>query len=420
MNKKHFVAGLLILIALGAFFFMPEGKTVPTLEGFGPLTDVRLKNRTIVDFVYNPDGTVSYSYLTEPVPELLDESEVPELRTENSYTKLVAVSDEDEPMYTLEAKIFSQPAYAQDVDGTWKYLEYATTTQEAFRNRDMTIWTALREVFVRTAYAATATVYSAVGDGILLSTAELNFQPDEAACASSVWSSARTGASLVQADYTSASEITYTYVNAYFNGADYDCNAGSTRTFLPFDTGAAICSDASISAASLNVYVTGKVNASNDTRDYVTVVRSSQASHSSLLDTEFNNVGGTEGIDSGDRKDYSTISTSAYMSFPLNATGRGWITLNGQASNCSATTGISCYAFREGNDMTAVAPVEDGGENSLTLSMSETANTTQDPYLSVTYTGAQSCFGGSVGATTGIKVTGGGGLRVVGGKLKMQ
>lgn len=403
-NYYSLAIALSLLIVVGVTFAFFSTKPL-ALDPAIRLADATLKDRTIVDFGISADGTVSYSYLAQDVPELLDEAEVPELRTESSYTKLVGVSEGEEPLYTLEAKIYSQPAYAQDADGTWRYLEYATTTQEAFRNRDMNIWTALREVLVRTAYADTASPFSEAGDGYV-SGAGSGVNATESTCLNNAWSSVFGST----ADSTGATMVVSGTISD-FNEPPWQCDASVDRSFIPFDT-SAMPGGSSVTAATLNVYVTATVNGDNDGTDYVTVQRTSQATHTTLVAADYDNMSG-EGIDSGERKDITSISTSAYLVFTLNATGMGWIIGSGQASNCSAITGISCFGIVEGHDFTG-SRIGTLLTNSVSMRTSEQTGTTQDPYLSVTYTIAASAV------QSGMKIGSGGSLKVTSGGIKIQ
>jgi hypothetical protein len=161
-----------------------------------------------------------------------------------------------------------------------------------------------------------------------------------------------------------------------------------SRAFFPIDT-SALPDAAIISAASLYVYVTAVFNNDNDGDDWLTTVQTTQASTSSLVAADFDQCGSThtptEGNDSGDRRDLTGLSTSAYTSIALNATGIGWI----------SKTGYTQLGVREGHDILDNAPAD---RNRATVSMSE-AGASQNPYLSVTYTVPIECSLGTVAAT---------------------
>jgi len=85
----------------------------------------------------------------------------------------------------------------------------------------------------------------------------------------------------------------------------------------------------------------------------------------------------TEGIDAGNRADITGVSTSAYTSFPLNATGIGWIN----------KTGFTLLGTREGHDATNNAPSASATYERATFANSEYTGTDHDPYLDVTVSG---------------------------------
>jgi hypothetical protein len=369
-----------------------------------------------VDFGTAVQGVVAYSYLAEQVPKKLAENEVPELRTETSYTKFDKVIKEGkDPTLQLTSIIYSQPAYAQAVDGSWHYLEYATTTEQAFRDRDAGFFGRIAEVFVRTAYADTVSPFSEVGDGYVYLSSSSDAEFDFDSCPLDDWGVAHDGTTGT-ANYVITTADARAYWDFYFSPAPIQhCTGEVHRVFVPFIT-SAIPSAATISTATLNVYIFSKVNTSNDTFDYLTVVQSSQATHTVLASADYDNCGAvtspTEGIDSGERKDITSISTGAYLVITLNATGRGFIAKSGVASNCSATPGITCLGVRVGNDTTNTSP--GGGDNQAVIYMSERTGTSEDPYLAVTYTT------GSSAVKSGMKVGSNGSLKVTSGGVKIK
>lgn len=160
------------------------------------------------------------------------------------------------------------------------------------------------------------------------------------------------------------------------------------RTYLPINT-SGIPSNATISSASLNIYVTSSTNTDNDGTDWISIVQTTQPSETALTNADYDLCGAvsnpTEGIATGERKDISSISTSAYLTMNLNSTGLGWIKKSGESPSCGATNGFTCLGVREGHDITNTAPNVNTG-NELWYSTSDTGGTSQDPYLSVTYT----------------------------------
>lgn len=156
-------------------------------------------------------------------------------------------------------------------------------------------------------------------------------------------------------------------------------NTGYTirRVFLPIDT-SALPDDATISAAALYTFVKTKLDNDNDANAWITVVQTSQPDPTQLTTADYDLCGDsidnpTEGT--ADRKDITAIPVvpDQYINWVLNATGRGWI----------SKTGYTLLGLREGHDCVDDAP---DGRNNLFGYTSERAGTSQDPYLSVTYT----------------------------------
>ncbi len=365
----------------------------------------RLEGRTIVDYGINSQtGVVSYLYLDRLVPEKLDEREVPELRTETSYTTFQEVVEEgDDPIVKMETRIYSQPAFAQDVDGSWKYLEYATTSEQAWRERPSNLWQRITEAFVRTAYAATLSRFSGAGDGYVGNTGiSQTFSFPEACDMGAAWSSARTFGTGDDVVYTASPMHVDSESSRVFDSElqTWTCTVIIRRSFLPFDT-SSLPSNATVSAATLNVYAQTTSDGDNDTVDYVTVSTSTQATHTQLVTADFDTAGpvtmnaASEAIDSGQRKDITSISTVAYTAFTLNSAGINAIKKSGQASTCTASTGITCLALREGHDATNNQVAEDV-VSGVTWYTSEQTGTSNDPYMDITYTApATAVFGPS-------------------------
>lgn len=142
------------------------------------------------------------------------------------------------------------------------------------------------------------------------------------------------------------------------------------RTNFPIDT-AGLDDGAVISAATFNVKgVAPLVNNDADAQAYLAIVQTSQVSNTSLVIGDFDEWTTTKG--SADVTN-STLSTTAYNVFTLNATGLGWIN----------KTGFTKLGLREGHEIENLAVA---ARNSMACAMSETADTTSDPYLEVTYT----------------------------------
>jgi hypothetical protein len=402
------VASVLVVVGIGAWYVAPttNGPRLPELQV--------LDDRTIVDFAYNSDGTVAYSYLAAKVPDKLAENEVTELRNETSYTKFIEViTPGDDPTLKLETVIYSQPAYAQDADGSWKYLEYATTTEQAFRDRNMTLGKYLTEFFVRSAYADTVSPFSGAGDGGVVAFLSDN---NPGCTVAPLWSGTRgSGSGGSETDTLTTFEVYSNIVYSDEPGGDPDqCAVYIGRGFLPFDT-SALPAASIVSAVTLNVYITLTNDDDNDASAYITVSTSSQATHTSLALGDFDLAGpvtmnsSAEVVSVGTRKDITSIVTSSYLSFDLDSDGIAAVKKNGDTSTCSATTGITCFALREGHDAAASQPA-DNTVTGINLSASEFTGTSQDPYLTVSYATTEKHL---------VKIATGR-LKMTGGRFKLQ
>jgi hypothetical protein len=269
-----------------------------------------------------------------------------------------------ESVYELVA--YPDKAFAKR-DGQWfaRETDYTSYKNIAAVQRTHPI----ESLFWERAYAATISPFAGAGDG------EVSLQD-----IFGTWASVHDAATGDTADIT-ATTFKVSAANLVSIAAGFQIYRG----FLPFDT-SPIPAAAVISSATLNAYVISKSNSDNDGNDYITVVRTSQATHTTLATADYDATGTTEGVDSGQRKDITSVSTSVYLSFSLNSTGLGWIAKSGVASNCSATTGITCLGLREGHDLLNDSIVGGAANtNRVTFSASEETGTTQDPYLSVTY-----------------------------------
>lgn len=310
------------------------------------------------------DARVAYSYKGGRVPEKLSQNEVAALRTPTSFTSEEGKDATGRGIYTVVA--YARPAFLQEEDG-WYYIEYDQAPKELFEKIEKTK-TAFMHYILPVAHAVSATLYAGSGDGF--SGQGFNI---------SGWAAARSETSGNVTDTTSTN---FTVLASETSGKISGANI--YRAFIPFDT-SSIPSGAAVTAATLGVYATSTPVYPGDAWDYISVVRTSQATHTTLVNADYDNIGTTEGIASGDRKEVSAITSGTYVTFPLNATGISWIAKAGVASNCSATNGITCLGLREGHDLQNVAPTLDAIATIAEFSSSEVTGTSQDPYLSVTY-----------------------------------
>lgn len=414
--KTYIIPTLLaLLIVVGSWWVVPQGESsnTPLFTAAPPPPEAEvIAERDIVDVAFDGKGTVTYKYLSEDVPRFITVDEVPELRTEKSFTRFKAVQEttDGEEVYTLESVIYPERTFEKE-GASWRYIEYATTTEDVWKQRPISFFRKFKELMIPSVYAVVDTIYSGAGDGHVG-----NFSTGNVG---SAWTSARSAAS---GDYVLDSGTTMlVYADLFeYLGCEPTCQYESDiyRAFVPFDT-SSISSSATITAATLNLYAVTVVNGDDDGTDYITVSTSTQATHTTLAVADYNDAypltmnTGSEVIDSGQRKDITSITASAYLTFTLNSNGIAAIKKSGQSSTCSATAGITCLALREGHDASGNSIAADLGGNYVYFSTSEQTGTSQDPYLSVTYTvpASAAATGMSIGGTGTLNVRGDGNLR---------
>ena len=145
----------------------------------------------------------------------------------------------------------------------------------------------------------------------------------------SSWSACH-GATTGSVDSNSGS---FPFIEVFNNGSVWKI----WRYFCPFDT-SSIPDDATIVSAELIMDCYSVTNTDADGNDFITVVQTTQASSSTLVATDYDNVGTTKGSADVDVDD---IATRINYSWDLNSTGLGWIN----------KTGTTFLGLREGHDL---------------------------------------------------------------------
>ncbi len=277
-------------------------------------------------------------------------------------------------------KFYSGMPFIKEADGKWYQTETATTTIDAFSKQ-----TAIN-LFEKTfgIYALSTTTYAGAGDGDIDSGLILGW---------ATWR-AYAGAGATASPTVDAEAVAYTYCQqgcSTFEGA---------RGLLPFYT-AGIPTGATITTSTLYAYTWTKTDALNDGLDYGAIMETFQADHTTLVGSDFNDVGygsttetagrasATDIVIGSNKFDITDLPNDQYNTWSLNATGLGWIKINGQTSTCGASiTGWTCLGIREGHDIENVAYSSDGTADRIRFRFSEYAGTASDPYLIVGYTTA--------------------------------
>jgi len=146
------------------------------------------------------------------------------------------------------------------------------------------------------------------------------------------------------------------------------------RPIILFDT-SALTAGATISAAVLSIYGLSKEDGPGWSPTY-NIYSSAPASNTALAAGDFDSLGSTAFCDSA--LTYASWTAEAYNDFTFNATGIAAV----------SKTGITKLGARSANyDVAAVAPTWGAGEEAtIAAYYADTALTTKDPKLVITYT----------------------------------
>jgi len=174
------------------------------------------------------------------------------------------------------------------------------------------------------------------------------------------WATARAAAS---SSYVYVTDASAQFIQSWVSGGYNPIR----RAFFPTDT-SGLDDTATISAADLKLYGTGSINNTDGVTGYL--VATTQASNTTLTTADYDQIGGT----SGGTFTYSGWNTAGYNTIALNATGLTWI----------SKTSYTKIGARDGLDFNDTGPAT--GNNSLSCYFSEQTGTSNDPYLSITYT----------------------------------
>lgn len=150
------------------------------------------------------------------------------------------------------------------------------------------------------------------------------------------------------------------------------------RFICLFDT-AALGAGSTITATVLSLWATAKQDSLTDAPDW-DIYTSTPASNTAVVAADYSQLGSTS--QTGSPLSYASTTTAAYQDFTFNATGRGNVSL----------TSISKFGVRNANrDVAAVQPNwVSGARSRVSVATADTAGTSNDPKLVVTYTPAAS------------------------------
>lgn len=303
--------------------------------------------------------SVQYAYKTDAITPVENEID----RTQTGFTQYLGKDETGNDVYKLTS--YSGVNFTEDV-GVWKQVEYGTTTKVNYDSQFLPLGVRL---FGEIAYADT--IFGSAGDGAV--------QKGD----STVWDTTHdaTDGSLLSVTGTTMSVLVQ-------ESSTYIIN----RVFAPINT-ATIPANATIVAATLNLYATSKTNEDNDGDDWLNIIQTSQASETTLVLADFDQAGAVNNPTEGaTRIDIGSISTTAYNTWTFNSTGLTWIKKVGETGLCDHSSlsdppeqTWTCLGVREGHDAID-SPEANETVNRVVFSASEASGTSQDPYLEVTYT----------------------------------
>ena len=148
--------------------------------------------------------------------------------------------------------------------------------------------------------------------------------------------------------------------------------------FVPIDTSGITDTD-TVTAAVLNLYLTGTLNQDDDGDDWINVVQNSMADPTTLVAGDFDQDGAINNPTEGStRWDITGKTTGQYHTWTLNATGLTWV----------SKTSYTLLGVREGHDAIDVPVVTSGTFNGARATFSSDNTAGQQPYLEVTTTAA--------------------------------
>ena len=154
-------------------------------------------------------------------------------------------------------------------------------------------------------------------------------------------------------------------------------NYRAYRSITLFDT-STLTAGATISAATYSIWMTQK----NDNQsDSVGIVQTAPASNSALANSDYSAAFTVHSDTVTASATLASMSLAAYNDFTLDATGRGWI----------SKTGITKLGIRYRKDYIDTAShtsTPTSGQSDTRFSAADTAGTSQDPKLVVTYSTA--------------------------------
>jgi hypothetical protein len=334
---------------------------------------------------------VKYAYYTDVRVQAKSGEDISR-RTTNSWTKTSGVDRRGqllglytdatgEERFRAETSFFPQGAWIKIGDGTWRELAYATTTKAVFEQstapQSVSYWRALgQQAFAQTTFNPDADPEERSVDGAVTADSNGSECSDWATC-----QGATDSGSVNDTIATFATPVVIKETDRIV----------IRRGLFYFDTSSIGTADI-IEAATFSLFVTGTANDHNDGNDFVSLVQvqgNNVSSTTSLATGDYNDVGDTidnptEGHDSGQRKDITSVTTSQYLDWTLNSTGRSWIARSGEQNPTGGVAGITYLGVREGHDLLDSEPGSNG-TTELTVRHADNTGISEDPKLVVTH-----------------------------------
>lgn len=157
------------------------------------------------------------------------------------------------------------------------------------------------------------------------------------------------------------------------NGVSAGLAYNNVHAYLVFDLASNVPAGATITGGTISTYVYALTTGAGGS---VGLVASTQASATGLTTSDYTAVGSTEFVT---RVNFTSLSTGAYKDWALNASGVSHLTSN--------QAGYAKFAFRTSFDLDNSAPGS-SAQSYMGISYSDQTGTSEDPYLTVTYTPA--------------------------------
>ena len=320
----------------------------------------------------NKGRIISYDYISDKIIEQATFNGISEDMTKRNFAsqqfKIKEETKKGIKTETWRMVVYSgSPFYY--TEGKWHKIETATTTIAAFK----------KQVGRNVAYAdISTTTYSGAGDG------GVNYDDP-------------VGPWATQRGAVSGNSATPANPNFYaVTDRDASGNFFIYRGVLPFYT-AGIPAGSSITSSTLFIYVEANTNTDDDGNDFVGIVETFQASHTTLGVSDYSDIGYGDGGETynqatstnqvvGGQRDITATPINFYHDWGLDADGLSWITVNGQSSTCgSSLTGWTCLGIREGHDIVDDPPGPGTVRNLLRITSFE-GGADSKPYMTIEYT----------------------------------